>query len=124
MSLVSRNLGIYGETQAIHYLQKKGYAISAKNVRTKYGEIDIVVQKNRKIVFIEVKTRSSLEKGKPYESVTYAKRKRLWKTAQYYILKNNLSAYKLSIGVISIITGDSENEEKVDFYEDIGSYEI
>lgn len=122
MSLVSRSLGIYGESSATKYLQKKGYSILTKNEKNKFGEIDIVAQKKHKIVFIEVKTRSSLRSGKPYESVTYAKQKRLLRAAQYYILKNNLSAYKLSIGVISIITGDSENKEKVDFFEDIGNY--
>jgi len=124
MSLVSRNLGISGESHAVNYLQKKGYMIRARNERTKFGEIDIIAERNHKIVFIEVKTRSSLEKGKPYESVTYGKQKRLLRAAQYYILKNRLSAYKLSIGVISIIVNSSGKKNTIDFFEDIGSYDL
>jgi len=98
--------------------------IRARNERTKFGEIDIIAERNHKIVFIEVKTRSSLGKGKPYESVTYGKQKRLLRAAQYYILKNRMSAYKLSIGVISIIGNSSGKKNTIDFFEDIGSYDL
>ena len=49
-------LGQTGESAAARYLQLHGYKILEKNFRSRFGEIDIVAQKNETVVFVEVKT--------------------------------------------------------------------
>ena len=69
--------GEKGESLAKSFLVKNGYTIIDTNFRTKTGEIDIIAKKNEIIVFIEVKTRSSLTYGYPYEAVGYKKRQKI-----------------------------------------------
>ena len=64
-----RNLGALGERLAERKLKKNGYVILAKNHRTRFGELDLVAVDERTIVFVEVKTRSTLDAGLPTEAV-------------------------------------------------------
>ena len=57
----NKKFGIIGEKIAQKFLINKGYEILETNYYTKIGEIDIIAQKSKKIVFIEVKTRSNLK---------------------------------------------------------------
>ena len=79
------HLGERGETVASAYLKKQGYKILEKNYRCKIGEIDLVVQKNGRVIFVEIKTRSSDAFGRPEESVHAAKQKKLIRLAQWYL---------------------------------------
>ena len=85
-STSTRSLGQYGEDLACKYLQAQGYQILARGFRfRRYGEIDIVANKAGVLSFIEVKTRSSQRYGKPAESVTLAKQRKIYRVAQYYL---------------------------------------
>ena len=97
-------LGKYGETIATQYLKQKNYKIITKNFRCKQGEIDIIAEekKNKEIVFIEVKTRTNLTYGTPSEAVNNIKINHIYKTAQYYILKNKILNKSIRIDVIEI----------------------
>jgi putative endonuclease len=78
-------LGLQGEQLAADYLEKKGYRIIARNYRYHRNEIDIIALHRRKIRFIEVKTRSSTEKGHPAEAVTPQKQMEIIKAARAYL---------------------------------------
>lgn len=81
------NLGKFGEQAAIQYLWKNGYKVLYKNFRMgRYGEIDIIAEKEDVLTFIEVKARTSKRYGSPAESVTYAKQKKIRKVAEYYLM--------------------------------------
>ncbi len=103
MSLYQKNLGKIGEDLALDYLKSHRFSILEKNFHSKFGEIDIIAEKNRCLFFIEVKTRSNLNHGAPYEAVNKRKIYHIKKVAQYYLLKNTYSDYKLKIGVFSIL---------------------
>ena len=79
-----QDIGTLGEKLAKGFLRKKGYRIIETNYRCPEGEIDIVAKKKDFLVFIEVRTRMSLEFGSPEESITLAKMKRLRATAYHY----------------------------------------
>jgi len=64
-----RQLGNEGEALAARFLKKIGHKILARQHRTKFGEIDLVAREGREIVFVEVKTRQTLEFGHPEEAV-------------------------------------------------------
>lgn len=119
MSLYRKNIGIIGEAMAINFLKERGFELLEKNFRTKLGEIDLIVKKDNKISFIEVKTRVGLSKGKPYEAVGYWKIKHLKRASYYYLLKKNIKDCKLSIDVISIILNNDLSLNKLDFYEGV-----
>ena len=79
-----RDVGILGEKLAKDFLKKKGYRITETNYRCPEGEIDIVAKHGDYLVFIEVRTKTSLEFGHPEESITPAKKERMKATAAYY----------------------------------------
>lgn len=79
------NIGAEGEAVAANYLEQNGYRILTRNFRTRSGEIDIIAENNKTIIFVEVKTRSSTFFGRPAEWVTYSKQRKLLKAAAYYL---------------------------------------
>lgn len=81
---ISNPVAIIGEDLAADYLKKKGYRIIERNFRKGYGEIDIICVKDKTLVFVEVKTRTSNKFGTPIESISYYKLKSLTKTAEFY----------------------------------------
>ncbi|MDP8951493.1 MAG: YraN family protein, partial [Actinomycetota bacterium] len=52
-----RRIGERGESLALGYLAKKGYAPVERNYRTRHGEIDLIVREEKTLVFVEVKLR-------------------------------------------------------------------
>jgi putative endonuclease len=84
----NQSLGHWGEQKAARYLQEKGYRIIERNMRTPYGEIDLIARHNSFLVFVEVKTRSSSNFGLPEDAITQRKREHLLASAQAYLLQN------------------------------------
>ncbi len=119
MSLYQKNLGKTGESLASDYLQSHSFSILENNFRSKFGEIDIIAKKNHCLYFIEVKTRSNLDYGNPYEAVNQRKIHHIKKLAQYYLLKNNFIDYKLKVAVFSILIEGEKTEIK--FWDDVDS---
>jgi putative endonuclease len=78
-------LGQEGERLAADYLSKKGYRILVRNYRYHRNEIDIVARHKKTLCFIEVKTRSSREKGHPVEAVTITKQREIIKAAKAFL---------------------------------------
>jgi putative endonuclease len=96
----NQRIGRWGEEKAEEYLLKKGYEIIGRNVRTPYGEIDIVAKHADIIIFVEVKTRTSNKMGLPEESITARKREHMIACAEHYAMENELNRWQ--IDVISI----------------------
>ncbi len=83
-----RDKGQLGEKRAVIFLKEKGYEILARNFRSKNGEIDVIAQIDKQVIFIEVKSWDSL----PVESLGYAigaeKQRRILATSKYFVHKN------------------------------------
>ncbi len=108
-------LGKLGEDFACRYLQAQGYKIVFRNYRTRFGEIDIIAEKNNVLSFVEVKTRASQKFGMPAEAVTLAKQKKIHRCAEAYLqFKGIISLMpKISFDVIEIISeGNAVKEFK------------
>ncbi len=94
-------IGVKGEDIACKYLEKKGYRIVCRNYLKKWGEIDIVAQKDKKLYFVEVKTvsreinlsypnnvpRVTKDEYRPEENVHEGKLRRLGRVIQSYLLE-------------------------------------
>ena len=91
------------ETQAGEFLKLKGYKLLDRNVRSRFGEIDIVAREGETISFIEVKKRSKVSLYSGREAVTRHKRDRIRKTALLLTSKAPDKAYRFD--VIEIIEG-------------------
>lgn len=95
--------GRMGEEAAARFLEQRGWRILARNVRRRFGEIDIVALQGATVVFVEVKTRSSLRFGAPAEAVDARKRRRLSKTALDYLTREHLLGAPARFDVASVL---------------------
>lgn len=100
--LSKQEIGKIGEALALEHAVQKGYTIAGTNVRTPYGEIDLVLQKGNRISFIEVKTRSSFKFGFPEEAVDQRKLSHMEQSAEHYITEHELNE-SWQLDVISIL---------------------
>jgi len=106
-------LGEKGEEIARKFLKKKGYKLLAENYKTPMGEIDIIAKDGKEIVFIEVKTRESLQFGQPFEAVNYIKRKRITKAALSYLKRfKELPPCRFDVLSISYLQDASHKDNK------------
>jgi len=131
MSKYRQSFGKWGETIAENYLTAKGYRILARNIRTPYGELDIVASKkmiissglvlerNTIIVFVEVKTRSSDKYGLPEEAITWRKKEHLLSAAQFYLMENPDLAEDWRVDVISIQSSKTGKQPNVTHFENV-----
>lgn len=96
------NIGKKGEDTAEKYLIKNGYEIIERNFSCRQGEIDIIAKDKDEVIFIEVKTRTNTEYGRPIDSITYFKQNHILKSIKYYLYLNKLENEYIRIDVIEI----------------------
>ena len=78
-------VGAWGESLAAQYLQRKRYKVVATNYRSRFGEIDLIVENRKYLVFVEVKLRKSDHFASAMEHVDRHKQDRLRTTASIYL---------------------------------------
>ena len=84
----SAEVGRWGEACAAEYLSRVGYAVISRNVRpNRRDEIDIVARFGDTLVFVEVKTRSREDYGRPFKAVDRKKRRALNRAAAAFLRK-------------------------------------
>jgi putative endonuclease len=98
-----KELGKKGEELALRFLKKRGYRIIEKNYVCKMGEMDIIAKEKDTLVFIEVKTRTSMAFGPPQLAVTRFKQRQLSKVALYYLKEKRLENVKARFDVVAIL---------------------
>jgi len=105
---VNQQLGQLGEDLASNYLLQNNYKIIERNFRCKQGEIDIIAKDNVKeeLVFIEVKTRSNFNFGRPAQSVNNIKQKHIKDAAKYYVYKNSFKNMFIRFDIIEVFVKD------------------
>ncbi len=77
--------GNYGERVAASFLRRRGYRVLIRNFKTTRGEIDLVCRHGEVLVFVEVKSRGSVEWTRPAEAVGPEKEEALRLAAQRYL---------------------------------------
>jgi putative endonuclease len=96
------DLGRRGEVLAAQFLVDKGYEILDENWVHGKAEVDLIAYINRQIVFVEVKTRTSVSFGMPEDFVSNAKRKQMELAANEYIELMNHQG-EIRFDIISIL---------------------
>lgn len=118
----SPELGRKGEDLAAKYLTKKGMTLLKRNVRTRYGEIDLILQEDQLVVFVEVKARSSDGFGGPLGAITQEKKKKISRAAASYLSDKKWQDRPARFDVVAILVIDGKIT--IDHYPDAFDFEI
>ena len=81
------SLGRIAEDRALVYLEQQGLVCVTRNYACRYGEIDLVMSDGPQLVFVEVRMRKNSNFGGAAASVDTAKQRRLWRTAEHYLMR-------------------------------------
>lgn len=110
-------VGVTGESLVVNYLKKNNYKVLQSNYKNKIGEIDVICfdKTTIEIVFIEVKTRSSLAFGLPSEAVNFKKQNKIRNVASFYLLSNKKFNEKVRFDVLEILNNEIYNHIKYAF---------
>jgi putative endonuclease len=102
--------GVRGEKVACRYLKRSGYKILLRNFRGRSGgEIDIVCRDNDTLVFVEVKTRTREDFGRPFEAVDRQKQKRISRGALAWLRMLDNPDILFRFDVVEVVTtGDAK----------------
>lgn len=95
--------GHRGERLAANFLKRKGYRILARNCRSRWGEIDLVALDGDCLVFVEVKTRASDDKGRPHDAVTLTKQRQITRAATAWLQRYRLHQHRCRFDVVAIV---------------------
>ncbi|MCD6109427.1 YraN family protein [bacterium] len=115
---MSRKTGQKGETYAASFLQNQGYRLVHQNLYTRYGEIDLVVYKNKRLVFVEVKTRKNLAYGYPEDSFTKRKYRLILRSALEYMVNSHYRGL-WQIDLIAIMMNSFDEVEDIRHYSNV-----
>lgn len=80
-----QQVGRWGEDVALEALSQKGLRLVGRNVRTPYGEIDLILQDGDEMVFVEVKARTTGSFGLPETAVDGRKQGRMVRSALHWL---------------------------------------
>lgn len=97
-----QRIGQWGEQVALDFLIGKGLRLVARNVRTPYGELDLVMTDAEGLVVVEVKARTSSTFGLPEEAITARKREHLIQSLEAYLASRTGLPDSWRIDVIAI----------------------
>ena len=98
-----RRFGDQGEDATVQFLEAKGYAIRSRNFRCRYGELDVVAEKDGTICFVEVRARATAIWGDPSYTVSRSKQRRIVKAALHYMLAYSVRGKMIRFDVVSIV---------------------
>ena len=90
MKLNMNNAGLEAEKLAATFLANNGLKLLMQNYHCRFGEIDLIMQDGKSLVFVEVKLRNSSQFGGAAASITPQKQQKLILTAQHYLQTHNL----------------------------------
>ena len=126
----TQKIGEIGENIAVKFLVKHGFSIIDRNYTKKWGEIDIVAEKENKLYFIEVKSvaretlnnvnHETIDHYKPEDNMHPWKLKRLSRTIQTYLLSKNIDEGKeWQVDLLVVYLCQKEKKAKVKVVSDI-----
>ncbi len=109
-------IGKFGQQLAGQFLLKKGYQLLTENYYSKEGEIDIVAKDNDQYVFVEVKTRRTLDFGAPEEAVNKNKINKIIITANKYLAEHDINTDNWRIDIVAILIKKQVKKAQINHY--------
>ena len=96
-------LGFTGERVAERWLRRRGWRVLQRRFRSGHRDIDLIVELDRTVAFIEVKARRGREFGDPVEAVNWRKRRELLRSASCWIDRHGRSGESYRFDVIGVL---------------------
>lgn len=100
-----QGVGRWGEQAAANHLSAHAYEIAGRNVRTPYGEIDLLATRDGLTIFVEVKARTSTALGPPEIAVTPRKQAHMVACAEFYAQQNGIEHWRIDVIAVQRIAG-------------------
>lgn len=91
MKMNKNNTGLAAEQVAATFLTRNGLKMVMQNYHCKFGEIDLIMQEGKTLVFVEVRLRTNNQFGSAGASITPQKQQKLILTAQHYLQQHGNS---------------------------------
>ena len=107
------DLGKTGELIARQYLETKGYKFIRANYFARYGEIDLIMEKEGEVVFVEVKTRHEGNDVAPNVTLPEAKIRRLEMAINIYLQKHEIEEWRLILVAVTMLFGGKARIKKI-----------
>ncbi len=95
MTRYKKDIGAWGENIAAEWLIEHGYQVIGRNIRTPYGEIDIIAKQSDIVIFVEVKTLTSSKEFFPEKNITPKKQQHMLNSAQYYTAEHEIDHFQI-----------------------------
>jgi putative endonuclease len=102
-----RGVGQEWERLAERHLKSAGYEILERNFVTRSGEIDFIAKESGTLCFVEVKGRSGTAFGHPADAVTREKQRRIFRSAEAYLMRRRLGDVACRFDVVTILGTDA-----------------
>ena len=118
--LNTREIGNKYEDKSVETLVREAYKILERNYQNRFGEIDIIAEKNQERVFIEVKYRKTSKFGYGYEAVDRRKIMKILKLANYYIQSKKYQDYKIRFDCMSYLGDELDWIKDIVWGDEIG----
>lgn len=105
--------GKQAEELACHYLQQQNLELLNQNYHCRRGEIDLIMQEQQTLVFVEVRYRKNAIFGSALESVDHRKQQRIIITAEHYLLQNTQQYSDYRFDVIAIMPSQNKDAPEI-----------
>ncbi len=122
----TQKIGEIGENAAVKFLVKHDFLILERNYTKKWGEIDIIAEKDNKLYFVEVKsvshnnvTHETLDKYNPEDNMHPWKLKRMARTIQTYLLDKRLDEKEWQVDLFVVFLNLKDKTSKIEVVSDI-----
>ena len=104
MALTERKrFGQEGEGAAVAYLEREGYTGHDRNWGCRYGELDIVAEKDGYLCFVEVRMRSHAAWGDPAHTISFSKQRKVVKAALHYLMVHAQHDRMVRFDVVTVV---------------------
>ena len=103
MSIRPYQLGILGERLAERYLTEQGWRTLGRRVRSGHRDLDLVMERDGVVAFVEVKARTGARFGDPVEAVDWRKRRELVRSALVWMDRHGLPARSYRFDVVGVL---------------------
>jgi putative endonuclease len=103
MSAARQAFGELGERIAERWLRRRGWRVVQRRFRSGHRDIDLVVERDGTVAFVEVKARQGAEFGGPVQAVNYRKRKQLERSALVWIDRHGREAESYRFDVVGVL---------------------
>ncbi|HEY8175975.1 MAG TPA: YraN family protein [Gemmatimonadaceae bacterium] len=108
MSVARQSFGELGERIAERWLRRRGWRVVQRRFRNGHRDIDLVVERDGTVAFVEVKARRGAEFGGPVQAVNHRKRKQLERSALVWIDRHGREAESYRFDVVGVLLDGAE----------------